>query len=373
MMNNICIIGGGNIGIACAVELSLKNKYSVTILTSKASRMNNSFTMIDTDTGNKTVSGFINVTDDYSKALENADIVLVTLPSFMIEDTVNKLIQYTPKIIYYIPGYGSKELFSQPLIQKGIIIAGLERVPFIARLKDLSTVNASKKKELSCAAINKKDTEFACSLLEDFFNIPCKRINSYLTISFTPSNPILHTARLYGMFKDFTLQTIIPRQIKFYAEWNDFSSEILIGMDKELEQICDEFNEIDLTQFKTIRKHYESPDIKSMTKKISGIPAFQNIYSPLKPINETSDYQIDSESRYFLEDFPFGLCNLKGYAEIVNIDTPYMDLVLHWYEKTFNLKLFDSDDKLLREELKYTGTPQRFGFTTKEQIIKYYQ
>lgn len=369
MKKNICIIGGGNIGIACAIEISLNKNYTVTLLSSKADKMPNNFKMINTDNQKELISDSINVTNDSKTALKDADIVLVTLPSFLIENIVNIISSFSPEIIFYIPGYGGKELFSKPLVEKNIIIAGLERVPYISRLRDSSTVLVSKKSELSCATLRKCDTELACNYIEDFFNIPCKRVNNYLTISFTPSNPILHTARLYSMFKDFTLKTPIAEQIKFYAEWNNLSSEILIGMDKELEMVCNAFSDIDLSQFKTIRKHYESPDIQSMTNKISNIKAFKNIYSPLIKDEKKQIYYIDSNSRYFQEDFPFGLYNLKGYAEIVNMNTPYMDKVLRWYEKLFNTELFDLNGKIIES---INICPQRFSIKTVENVVNFY-
>lgn len=369
MKKNICIIGAGNIGIACAVELSLNTDYSVFLLTKKAKLLPNHFKMINTDSTLEMESNYISVTDDNKVALKNADVVIVTLPSFLIESIINDILPFNPKIVYYFPGYGSKELFSFPLLKKGIIIAGLERVPYIARLHDVATVYVSKKKELSCASLKKEKTEYACSLIEEFFNIPCKRISNYLTISFTPSNPILHTARLYSMFKNYNFDSLIKKQIKFYADWTDYSSEILIGMDKELKNICDTFYELDLSQFRTIREHYESPDIKSMTNKISNIPAFQNIYSPL--VEFENGYKIDSTSRYFLEDFPFGLCNLKGYADLIKINTPFMNQVIKWYEKIIHINFLDINNSILINDK--TGIPQRFNMKNKSDIINFYK
>lgn len=48
-MKKVCIVGGGNIGIACAVDLSLKKEFSVIIYTHKAKNLPNYFTKVDTD------------------------------------------------------------------------------------------------------------------------------------------------------------------------------------------------------------------------------------------------------------------------------------------------------------------------------------
>ena len=372
MVKQVCIIGGGNIGITCAVDISLNKNYKVSLLTKKAALLPEQLKIHDTESNTDRVSNSVTITDDENVALKNCDIVIVTVPSFLTESTVKQIAPFKPVIVFFFPGYGGKEFFSKILIEQGIMIAGLERVPYIARLDSDFTANSSKKKELACAAVNSKNTEYACSLIEDFFNIPCKRINNYLTISLTPSNPILHTARLYSLFNKYDFNSELPRQIKFYAEWDDFSSETLIGMDCELECVCKKLSSIDLSQFKTIREHYESFDIKAMTNKITSIPAFKNILSPLiKSVDDTS-FKIDSESRYFKEDFMYGLCNLKGLADLAGIETPYMNKVLKWYSSISGLDLLDKNNKITGKDISKTGIPQIFGINSISKINDFY-
>ena len=45
-----------------------------------------------------------------------------------------------------------------------------------------------------------------------------------------------------------------------------------------------------------------------------------------------AQYFIDLESRYFQEDFLFGLCIFKAYAQITGVETPVMDKVLSWHQ-----------------------------------------
>lgn len=371
-MHKITIVGAGNIGIACAVDLSKSTDNVVTVYTHKANKFGSCLKKIDMDTNEVVTSDSVFITDNKEKAFSNCDIVIVTLPSFLIENFVNDIINYNPKIIYYVPGYGGKELYSKILSEKGIIIAGLERVPYIARLQTFNEVYASKKTSLACATLNSKDTEFACALLEKLFDIPCIRIQSYLTVSFTPSNPILHTSRLFSMFENCNFETTLQKQIKFYAEWNDYSSENLICMDKELDNIVAKVEGVNVSQYKSICTHYESFDIESMTKKITSIKAFQNILSPLIE-TDTGDYKIDSKSRYFEEDFLYGLLILKSFAEILAVDTPYMNKVLIWYGNLIGLKILDDNMNLILDNLKEYPILNNFGICTIQDIIQNYK
>ena len=369
-IKNISIIGAGNIGVAIAVDLSLNENHSITILTSRAKNLNKSFIRIDSDTNETIIGKNIKVTDDYSEALQDCDLLLITVPSFLIKNVMEQVQNYSPKRILFVPGYGGKEFFCKKLIEKGCIIAGFERVSHIARLTEPTIVRASKKKELYLACLNKSHTLQMCKEIEKLFKIQCKPVNNYLTVTLTPSNPILHTARLYSMFKDCDFSTPLERQIQFYSEWTDDSSRLLFEMDNELQQICISFSEIDLSGVKSLPIHYESPNITALTKKISSIPSFQGILSPLKEKNGI--YYIDSESRYFKEDFMFGLCNLKGFALIAGIKTQAMDTVLSWYEKISGEKFWNDKGDFSGESIKNTGVPQIFGINTKTDIYNYY-
>lgn len=141
-------------------------------------------------------------------------------------------------------------------------------------------------------------------------------------------------------------------------------------MDKELQQICFGINRIDLSEVIPLTIHYESSTIEEMTHKLSSIKALSNIDSPL--INIDGYFYIDKESRYFKEDFMYGLCNIKGYAKILNLKTPNIDKVLMWYEKVFNEKLFFNGE-FVGTSIKNTGVPQNFGLNSLEDIYSFYK
>lgn len=218
------------------------------------------------------------------------------------------------------------------------------------------------------ATVNKCDE--IDSILSELFEIPIKKYPNYLAVAFTPSNPILHTARLYSMFKDCTLLTKLPRMIKFYSEWTDFSSEILIKMDDELNRIIKKLPNIDLSCHVNLRDYYESQSAEEMTKKITAIQSWHNIDAPI--VKENNCYLIDRTSRYFIEDFNYGLCNLKGFAEIVEVETPTMDAVLEWYQKISGIEFFDAEKKFKGAGLCKSGVPQNFGISTIDDIERFY-
>lgn len=335
-IKNICIVGGGNVGVSCAVDLSVKTDCSVTLLTSKPDRVISPLKMLDLDSGEVFEGKNIAITSDYKEALRNAELVIITVPSFVVQSVIKRVSEYSPKLILFTPGYGNKEQWCSALISKGCVISGFDRSPYICRLQNLNFVNASKKNRIRVGCINSDDCKGIADLYSEMFGFECDPLPNYMTVALTPSNPLLHTARLYSLFKDSNFYTTFPHMIKFYAEWTDESSKVMLSMDEELQKLCRKIEKqdgIDLSQVVPLKLHYESPDVPSMTKKIRSIQSFKNIDSPM--IKKGDFYLIDKESRYFKEDFEFGLAILQNYARKYSVETPCMDIVMEWY---INLK-----------------------------------
>lgn len=80
--------------------------------------------------------------------------------------------------------------------------------------------------------------------------------------------------------------------------------------------------------------YYESVDAKTLTSKIKSIPAFQSIKSPMKKISD--GWIPDFPSRYFTEDFPFGLRYIKDVAKSQSVNTPFINEVYEWGIKMIN-------------------------------------
>ena len=78
----------------------------------------------------------------------------------------------------------------------------------------------------------------------------------------------------------------------------------------------------------TLLDYYESYDASSLTQKIRSIPAFQTITSPMKEVN--GGWIPDFSSRYFTEDFPFGLRFVVDLMLVHGISSSIVDAVYQW-------------------------------------------
>ena len=79
----------------------------------------------------------------------------------------------------------------------------------------------------------------------------------------------------------------------------------------------------------SVLQYYESHDAESLTKKISSIPAFRGIASPMKA-DKFGKYVPDFTSRYFTEDFPYGMRFIVEVAEKNQVEVPIIQHVYKW-------------------------------------------
>ena len=349
-MQNITIFGGGNIGTQFACQLAIKG-YCVNIYTSKPQTYNGTLEIVDED--NKIIEGKINkATSNINDAMEQCDAIFITHPAFMFSEDAKLLLPFIKKglIIFVIPGTGGAEFAFKECIEKGAILAGLQRVPSVARLEEYGRRVRCEgyRDQLYLGSIPHNEALRLSSFMENIWDIKCNPLPNYLCVTLTPSNPILHTSRLATMYEDYSDGTIYDNNPLFYGEWTDKSSKRLINCDQELQNICKAMNKLDLHDVRSLKLHYESETIEAMTKKLSSIKSLHNLKSPM--IQVKNGWIPDFSSRYFTADFPYGLAIIESLAEILKIDVPNIKKTMDWYykvtgnTKSFNLKDYGIND-----------------------------
>ena len=154
---NVTIIGGGNIGMCLAGEISRIKWYHVKIYTSKSELFGERITVADDEKGITFSSGEIIATYDIEYAISDADIILCTLPSNLRKTFIRKMMPFVKRkaALGFFPGYGGAELYCSELIQKGMTVFGLQKVPYVARTKEPGKIAGlmSKKNKILVAAL----------------------------------------------------------------------------------------------------------------------------------------------------------------------------------------------------------------------------
>lgn len=369
----ITVVGGGNIGTAMCAEFA-SHGHEVSLLTSKPERFDSVLSVLNADE-DRIYNGVLQkVSDRAQDVLPDAQVVVVTLPAFLMPDFARNSLEHIASgtILVAMPGYGGVEFIFQKHVQKGVILIGFQRVPAVYRLIEYGKISklSGRRAELLYATMPNSVSESVQTILEDVFSMPCRRLPNFLSVTLTPSNPILHTTRLYALFHTLAPDATLEENPCFYSDWDDISSAWLIRCDAELQQLLTHLPQLDLRSVRSLKEHYESADVSSMTRKLRSIASLGGIRSPMISID--GGFRIDWRSRYFLADFPYGLAIIKAIAVLCGMDTPSIDTVLMWYADAVGAEYYLPDGSFAGKDLCKTGIPQNYGIDSVKKLINLY-
>lgn len=331
-MKRICLCGGGSLGHVIAAWLSAKGTAEVSILTGSPDRWNKEINVFLPES--EVLTGRLtSVSGNPEEVISDADVVLFCYPGFMIASELERIKSYLKQDAYVGSVFSSTGFFFEALriLSPSQPLWGFQRVPFICRVQEYgSSARLLGYKPCYHIAVenvpDEQKRQFA-DMISEWFERPVHLLKNYYEASLTNSNPLLHTSRLYTMFGRENEGRVYPRMINFYEDWTVEAADVLIKMDREFFELL---KVLPVTEgyLPPILEYYESHDAQSLAAKLSSIAGFKGITSPM--IQTEEGWIPDFKSRYFTEDFPYGLKYIWQLAHAYNISTPVIDEVYQW-------------------------------------------
>lgn len=271
-----------------------------------------------------------------AETVPQADVVIVTVPGFANEPELLRIKPHL-KSGTFVGGVFSSNGFcfdALKILGNKFPIWGFQRVPFIGKIKEYGKIGniMAYKTALDIAVenANNTDKEIFRTWIESTFSLPTRLHSSYLDVSLSNSNPLLHPARIYTWLKDWNGIAPIQSNPLFYEEWPDEASEAYIALDADLHKLMRHLP-MNPDALPYILDYYEQTDAHTLSQKLHSIDSFKGIHMPVK---ETVDgWWPDMTSRYFLEDFRCGLKNYRELARKYNVDCPTIEKIYIWGEE----------------------------------------
>lgn len=337
----ICICGGGNLATVCAGFIAAGQGAEVGVFTRRPEAWSREIEVLDPE-GRCFRGHLAAVSSRAEELVPQADLILLCLPGYAIEPTLQAIRPWLRPgtAVGSVVSSTGFFFFAHDLLPAQQPLFGFQRVPFISRIESYGhrAHLLGYKPELSIAIEN--ESHFApsqsvravsssaplLSLLEQLLRTPMRRLRSFYEASLTNSNPILHTGRLFTLWRDWH-GVPLPAPVRFYEEWTDEASACILSMDDELMTLTRHLG-IDERAVPSLLTYYESTDVPSLTRKIRSIAAFQGILAPMRQTPE--GYAPDFQSRYFTEDFPFGLRFIRHLLHEQGLPCPHIDEVFAW-------------------------------------------
>ena len=332
----ICICGGGNLGHVVAGFIAAQKKHEVCLLTRHPEQWSQD--LIIEAPAETTYSGHLNgLFSNAEQAVSDADIILLCLPGYAIRETLLQIKDYVQSDAAVGSVVSSTGFFfeAMQLLPASQPLFGFQRVPFISRIIEYGHKARlmGYKDSLNLAIERTEHPEQLRDTLADMLQTPIQLLGSYYEASLSNSNPLLHPSRLYTLWKDWHEGDIYPRVPFFYEEWTEGTAQLYIQMDNELQSLLD-LLPVRKGSIATVLDYYESTDAVSLAKKLRSIEAFKGILSPMKQVE--GGYIPDFQSRYFTEDFPYGLAIVHRLTHEKGVPSPTIDMVYDWGTKMLN-------------------------------------
>ena len=332
MLKTITVCGGGSLGHVIAGWLSAHGKAVVNLLTGRPGQWHEDID-VDTPEGIVLRGHIARASSLPQEVIPQSDVVLLCLPGFLIAQELQRISPHLHPQAFVGSVFSSTGFFFEAfrILNPGQPLWGFQRVPFISRVgvygQSAHLLGYKDRLHLAVENVAQRQKESFARLMEDWFQRPVCLLSGYLEASLTNSNPLLHTSRLYTMFSGENEGRIYPRMILFYEEWTPEAADLLIRMDEEFFRLL---GVLPVTQgfLPTILDYYESHDAVSLAAKLSSIRGFKGIPSPMKEVE--GGWGPDFSSRYFVEDFPYGLRYIAQLAHDKKVACPLIDKVLEW-------------------------------------------
>lgn len=328
-------------GSALAVKFSQKYNVCLYINSPKSIYYSKHMVLFNEEENTQIYGEICEITESLEVAIKGAEWIFITFPSFMFDNFSKRLITLLSKKqhLVFIPGSGAAELFFKEVLEKGCTITGLQRVHSVTRVVEPGKLvrESGVRKSIRVASIPQSFNNEACYAISCLFDLPVDPLENYLNITLINSNPILHTSRLFSIFKDYPQISDYSSLPLFYEQWDLESSLLLEKMDSELFSIIDALKQhgIPVNNITSILQHYDSINATEMTQKLNSINSLKGLQTPaVRKAN--GKYIPDFQSRYFTADFPLGLDVLLSFASILNIQCPNMKMVSDWYHTSTN-------------------------------------
>ena len=326
----ICICGGGNLGHVVAGFVSAQGRHEVSLLTRQPERWSTELTIEAPE--ETTYIGHLNgIFSDAKHAVSDAQIILLCLPGYAIRDTLLQIKAYLRPDAAVGTVVSSTGFFFQAMdiLPPSQTLFGFQRVPFISRVIDYGhrARLMGYKDRLELAIEHCSQPETLRDALSNMLRTPIHLLSSHYEVSLSNSNPLLHPSRLYSLWKDWHEGIIYDRIPMFYEEWTEEAAQLYINMDRELQALLEQLP-VRKGSIATVLHYYESTDAPSLARKLRSIEAFKGIASPMIPVE--GGFIPDFHSRYFTEDFPFGLAFVHRMTHEKGIPSPTIDMIYEW-------------------------------------------
>ena len=250
----VTIIGGGNSGhVTCALlKENLKGKVVVQLLTSVPETFSDKKIVCEFPNGTEQVGEIDVVSSDPEALIPQSDVVLWTGPvnrTKAVFERLNGLFDVRKTAVGTIFAQGLSHLVAYRVFGPKVRFFALRNIPWLCRTitKGKRCAIVGPKTSIEANVVNLDET-FLKDVIEPMFVTQhvgvwepvIEQMPDFCPIVFNPANQIIHPARYYGMFRNYSGTPLkgdeAPPEF-LYRGMDELSGNVLQALDDELQAI----------------------------------------------------------------------------------------------------------------------------------------
>ncbi|MDJ1169128.1 NAD/NADP octopine/nopaline dehydrogenase family protein [Roseofilum sp. BLCC_M154] len=374
------IVGGGNSGHVLAGLAP--QEVETRLLTRRPENWDKTIKVFSENLTSSISEGYISrISSKPEEVIPGSHLIIMCSPVHAYDAILSKIAPYVDggSHIGSLFGQGCSHFLARSLLANAYFFE-FQTIPWICRATHYGKQACiyGSQQHLRVATNSQEKSKLLSQLKTLLGKSTIEFLPNFLSCTLTPSNQIVHPGRYYGIFHAWDgvspySESEIPL---LYSDMDEFSAKCMTHLSDEIQSIKQEI----ISQFPEINLDYVKPIKDRLIEDFSGLiedktslktiwatsHAHRGIKTPVREID--GGFVPDSQTRLFEDDIPYGLCILKGYAEMLTIDTPWIDIIVEWHQKLMG-KEFIVNGKLVGKDSKQCGTPSYYGTQTLQDAV----
>jgi hypothetical protein len=359
----VTIVGGGNSGHVCAALFheNMKGEIRTQLLTTRPSNWTNSSPVVRFPDGSTQTGKLYKVSDDPKELLPHSDIVLWTGPVNATKECFENIRPFiNPKttVVGTIFAQGLIHLLAHRVFGAEVRFFALRNIPWLCRVVEQGRESqiVGGKSSIGIMTVG-LDKAYVKSKLEPLFVVqktgkwePVMDIlPDFCPIVFNPANQIIHPARYWGMFRNWTGTPLSGDQEPsewLYRGMDETAGQCLVVLDEELQSLKNAYHAatgakgcesvIPLRDRLLDQYGDQIEDTSTLAKMVGTNKAYSEAKTPV--VRTKLGVMPAANHRVVLDDIGWGLCALISIAErleYAGIRTPttMMRTMVEWHQK----------------------------------------
>lgn len=397
----VTVVGGGSVAHALVAVLGAQESTEVRVLTRRPAEWGETVRGYYRSGNGKDliIEGRVaRASDDPAEVIPGSQVLMVAAPFPAHREILEKIRPHvTPEMVVGgFPGFGGFDWQARWILGRdapsgGPTLFGLQRIPYVSHkiAYGHKVAITGIRPQLFIAALPAHRAHPVAELLHRLLHTRVVPTGNYLNITLSTSNPIMHPARLYTLFRHWRPGLTYEQRPYFYRDWDEESTLTYLRCDAELHDICRALP-LDLGYVKPLVQHYEVATQEDITPVIQGLPSLGHRRAPMRLAGQVGEEETDQEgadqegaapegngggwepdpaSWYFTEDIPYGIVLQRAVAEIAGVPTPTFDAIIRWAQELMG-KEYLVDGRVAGRDAAELPIPQRYGISTVEELVR---